>query len=72
MLASGWENILRISTSFHVILTTVSRGMRVENYKRLFLNKTQLLSAENILQSSAQSKIFSPFCLVTALRSVIS
>ena len=44
----------------------------VENFKRLFLNKTQLSSAENILQSSAQCKNLSPFCLVTALRSVIS
>ena len=43
----------------------------VENYKRLVLNKTQLSSAENILQSSARCKSFSPFCLVTALRSVI-
>ena len=44
----------------------------LENYKRLFLNKTQLFSAENILQSSTQCKNFSPCCLVTALRSVIS
>ena len=33
----------------------------VENYTRLFLNKTQLSSAENILQSSARCKSFSPF-----------
>ena len=33
----------------------------VKNYKRLFLNKTQLSSAENILQSSAPCKNFSPF-----------
>ena len=57
MLAPG-ENFLRISTSYHVVLT-VSRGMHVQkNYKRLFLNKTQLSSAENILKSSAQCKIF--------------
>ena len=55
MLALG-DNFLRIYTSFHVVLT-VSRGMAcVENYNRLFLNKTQVSSAENILQSSAQCK----------------
>ena len=32
-----------------------------QNYKRPFLNKTQLFSAENTLQSSAQCKNFSPF-----------
>ena len=39
---------------------------RVENYMRLFLNKTQLSSAENILQSSDRCKIFSPFPLLRA------
>ena len=35
---------------------------RVENFKRLFLNKTQLFSAENIiLQSSARCKSFFVF-----------
>ena len=55
------ENFLRISTSFHVILT-VSRGMPVtKTASVLFLKKIQLSSAENILQSSTQCKIFSLF-----------
>ena len=60
-LARG-ENYIHLSTSFQIVLT-VSRGIRVENYKRLFVNKTQLPSAENILQSSARCKIFSPSSL---------
>ena len=35
----------------------------VENYKCLFLNKTQMSSAENILQSSARCKNVAPFLL---------
>ena len=38
-----------------------------ENYKRLFLNKTQLFSAVFILESSARCKFFSPFPFITSL-----
>ena len=60
------ENFLRISASFHVILT-VSRGMRV--YKTTSVppwTRPNLSSAEIILQSSAQCKIVSPFPLLRA------
>ena len=47
-------------------------NMVVTQHRHLNMNKTQLSSAENIFQSSTQCNSFSPFCLVTALRSVIS
>ena len=69
---SGWEFFC--VSPLHPTLSSRSPAACVcrKNYKRLFLNKTQLSSAENILQSSARCKSFSPFCPVTALRSVIS
>ena len=60
MLASGWEFLAYLH-----FIPCYPHGLPwhacVEYYKRLFLNKTQLLSAENILQSSARCENCSPF-----------
>ena len=60
MLASRWEFLAYLHS-----IPRCPHGLPwhacVEKYKRLFLNKSQLFTAENILQSSAQYKICSPF-----------
>ena len=65
MLALG-DIFLRLSTSSHVLHMGLPWDACVDNYKRLFLNKTHLSSMENILQSSARCKsFFRTFCFVT-------
>ena len=65
MLAPG-ENSC-VSPRHSALSTRSPVACGVENYKRLFLNKTQLSSAEDILQSSTQCKIFFVFFFLSRL-----